>query len=56
MPIVAALDLHGNITDHMAETFDVFFGIHLYPHTDGRERGHEAVAAVPRILARDGRP
>lgn len=49
--LVAALDLHGNITDRMAETFDVFFGNHLYPHTDGRERGHEAVAAVPRILA-----
>jgi microcystin degradation protein MlrC len=51
VPIVAALDLHGNITEEMAETFDAFFGNHLYPHTDGRERGHEAVAAVPRILA-----
>jgi microcystin degradation protein MlrC len=49
--IVAALDLHGNITDEMAETFDAFFGNQLYPHTDGRERGHEAVAAVPPILA-----
>lgn len=51
VPIVAALDLHGNITDEMAETFDAFFGNHLYPHTDGRERGREAVAAVPHILA-----
>lgn len=51
VPIVAALDLHGNITDQMAETFDVFFGNQLYPHTDGRERGYEAVAAVPHILA-----
>lgn len=51
VPIVAALDLHGNITDDMAETFDAFFGNHLYPHTDGRERGYEAVAAVPHILA-----
>ena len=56
VPIVAALDLHGNITDHMAETFDAFFGNQLYPHTDGRERGHEAVAAVPRILAREWSP
>ena len=56
VPIVAALDLHGNITDHMAETFDAFFGNQLYPHTDGRERGHEAVAAVPRILAREWAP
>jgi microcystin degradation protein MlrC len=51
VPIVAALDLHGNITDRMAETFDAFFGNHLYPHTDGRARGREAVAAVPHILA-----
>lgn len=51
VPIVAALDLHANITDEMAEVFDVFFGNHLYPHTDGRERGFEAVAAIPRILA-----
>lgn len=50
VPVVAALDLHGNITDTMAEAFDAFFGNQLYPHTDGRERGHEAVAAVPRIL------
>ena len=41
----------------MAETFDAFFGNQLYPHTDGRERGHEAVAAVPHILGgRHGRP
>jgi microcystin degradation protein MlrC len=51
VPIVAALDLHGNITEAMAETFDALFGNQLYPHTDGRERGHEAVTAVPRILA-----
>ncbi len=51
VPIVAALDLHGNVTDEMVEAFDVFFGNQLYPHTDGRERGHEAVATVPLILA-----
>jgi len=51
VPIVAALDLHGNVTDRMAETFDAFFGNQLYPHTDGRERGYEAVAAIPHILA-----
>lgn len=56
VPIVAALDLHGNITDAMAGAFDVFFGNQLYPHTDGRERGHEAVAAVPQLLAGTWRP
>ena len=38
VPIVAALDLHGNITEQMVETLDAFFGNQLYPHTDGRER------------------
>lgn len=56
VPVVAALDLHGNITAAMVEAFDVFFGNQLYPHTDGRERGHEAVTAVPRILAGDWAP
>jgi microcystin degradation protein MlrC len=50
VPIVAALDLHGNVTDDMAATFDAFFGNHLYPHTDGRERGYEAVTALPHLL------
>lgn len=50
VPIVGALDLHANITDRMVEGLDVFFGNRLYPHTDGRERGHEAVTAVPQIL------
>jgi microcystin degradation protein MlrC len=50
VPIVAALDLHGNITDRMVDAFDAIFGNQLYPHTDGHERGHEAVSAIPRIL------
>lgn len=56
VPIVAALDLHGNVTDRMAAAFDAFFGNELYPHTDGFERGHEAVSAVPRILAGEWAP
>jgi microcystin degradation protein MlrC len=51
VPVVAALDLHGNITAAMVDAFDAFFGNQLYPHTDGRARGHEAVAAVAPILA-----
>jgi microcystin degradation protein MlrC len=56
VPIVAALDLHGNVTERMAETLDAFFGNQLYPHTDSYERGHEAVSALPRILAGDWAP
>jgi microcystin degradation protein MlrC len=56
VPVVAALDLHGNITEAMAQVFDVFFGNHLYPHTDSRARGEEAVAAVPHLLDGSWRP
>lgn len=51
MPIVAPLDLHGNITPRMAEVIDLMFGVHYYPHTDGYERGEEAVAAIPELLS-----
>jgi microcystin degradation protein MlrC len=50
VPLVAALDLHANITERMVEVFDALFGNELYPHTDGRDRGREAVGAIPRIL------
>lgn len=56
VPVVAALDLHGNITEAMVEHFDLLIGNQLYPHTDGRERGYEAVAAIPMILSGDWRP
>jgi microcystin degradation protein MlrC len=56
VPIVAALDLHGNVTDQMAATIDAFFGNHLYPHTDSRARGYEAVTAVPQLLAGTWKP
>lgn len=54
--IVAPLDLHGNITDAMADLFDLVLGVHHYPHTDMYERGIEAVEALPRLLAGDLRP
>lgn len=52
LPIVVTLDLHGNISDAMAEVFDVMIGYHLYPHTDQWERGDEALRLLPRL--RDG--
>ena len=53
VPIVAPLDLHGNITPAMAEVIDLMLGVHYYPHTDMHERGEEAVLALPDML--DGR-
>jgi microcystin degradation protein MlrC len=56
LPIVVSLDLHGNITDAMAEHFDVMLGYQLYPHTDMWERGHEAVHLLPALLDGSLRP
>ena len=56
VPIVAPLDLHGNITDRMAEVIDLMLGVHYYPHTDMYERGEEAVHAIPALLAGELRP
>lgn len=48
--IVVTLDLHGNITQEMADAVDMCFGVHYYPHTDGYERGVEAVNALAKLL------
>jgi microcystin degradation protein MlrC len=57
LPVDAvALDLHGNITERMAETIDLMLGVHYYPHTDMYERGEEAIAALPALLAGELRP
>lgn len=50
VPIVAPLDLHGNITQAMADVIDLMLGVHYYPHTDCYERGEEAVFAIPALL------
>jgi microcystin degradation protein MlrC len=54
--IVVSLDLHGNITQTMADAVEGLFGVHEYPHTDMYERGHEAVMLIPRLLAGGVRP
>ena len=49
-PIVASFDLHGNVSDNMADLFDLMLPCHLYPHTDLAERGLEAVRLLPALL------
>ncbi len=51
VPIVAPLDLHGNITTQMAEALSYMCGYHCNPHTDCYERGHEAFMMLPRLLS-----
>lgn len=56
VPIVGVFDLHGNISQDMADLLDLGFGYHLYPHTDMGDRGREAVSWIPRLLAGEVRP
>ncbi len=54
--IVAALDLHANVTAETTKHFDLMLGVHNYPHTDMFERGQEVVRLLPRLLTGELRP
>lgn len=56
IPVVGALDLHGNVSDEMGEHYDALLGCHLYPHTDLHDRGVEAVDLIARMLDGEVRP
>jgi microcystin degradation protein MlrC len=56
IPIVVTLDLHGNMTQAMVDGADVLLNCHLYPHTDGYERGYEAVELAARIAKGELKP
>lgn len=56
LPIAVTLDLHGNISDTMADLYDVMIGYHLYPHTDMWERGDESMRLLPALVDRTLRP
>jgi len=51
VPIVAALDLHGNITRRMVEAADMLVGFRTYPHVDMAETGRRAAAQLERLMA-----
>ena len=53
MPIVATLDLHGNVTEQMVENADAFFPYETYPHVDGFERGYEAGTCMVRTVRKE---
>ncbi|TKA94253.1 M81 family metallopeptidase, partial [Cereibacter changlensis] len=50
VPIVAALDLHGNISPLMVEMADRLVGFRTYPHVDMAETGERAAAELGRLL------
>lgn len=49
-PLVATLDLHGNIRQHLGDLCSALFPVRLNPHTDQHERGIEAAVALRQIL------
>lgn len=55
VPIAAALDLHGNITQEMVDNADVLVGFRTYPHVDMAETGRRAAQQLDRLMAR-GKP
>lgn len=56
IPIVASLDLHGNITDTMVKEADALFGVNFYPHTDSYDRGMEAMAMAVKMVNGEVKP
>lgn len=50
IPIAAVYDLHGNVTDRMLLACDLTLPCKLYPHTDLRKRGAEAVNLLLQII------
>lgn len=52
VPIVAALDLHGNITQEMVDAADVLVGFRTYPHVDMAQTGQRAAAQLEAVMAR----
>ncbi len=49
-PIVATLDLHGNVSERMVAAADVVVAYRTNPHVDMRERGEEAAAAMAALF------
>ncbi|KAB2338598.1 M81 family metallopeptidase [Cytobacillus depressus] len=53
IPIVATLDLHGNMTRKMVKTADLLLGVKLYPHTDSYEKGFEAINRAYQLVKKE---
>ena len=56
VPVTASFDLHGNVSQRMADALDGVFACHQYPHVDMHERAIEAVGLINQMLDEDFRP
>ncbi|MBK4216991.1 M81 family metallopeptidase [Paracoccus caeni] len=50
VPVVAALDLHGNISEAMVRAADCLVGFRTYPHVDMAETGARAAIELDRLM------
>lgn len=46
VPVVATLDLHGNVSDRMVQTVDAIVGYQTNPHVDMFDRGRDAAVIL----------
>ena len=56
IPIVATLDLHGNVTDEMIDAADALVAYRTYPHVDTADTGHRALELLVRTIEHDVAP
>jgi microcystin degradation protein MlrC len=56
VPVTAVFDLHGNVTQTMADALDGVFACHQYPHIDMHTRADEAVRLIARMHDEGFRP
>ena len=50
VPILAELDMHGNVTQELVDLTDVLVGYDEYPHIDGYERGYDMGLLLARLV------
>jgi microcystin degradation protein MlrC len=50
-PVIATLDLHGNVSEQMVESADAIVAYRTNPHVDMRERGAEAAGILLEMFA-----
>lgn len=56
VPIAAALDLHGNISEEFVQTVDVLAGFRTYPHVDMAATGARAAQLLNDMMQTGSRP
>ena len=56
VPVVACLDLHGNITARMVDMADMLVGFRTYPHVDMAETGRRAAEGLDYLMTSGAQP